>query len=42
MRIPESLVRNGLKLTAYLLGRRAHRLPRRLARSLSLHLLWWD
>ena len=42
MRIPESLVRNGLKLTAYLLGRRAHRLPRRLARSLSLHPLWWD
>lgn len=42
MRIPESLVRNGLKLTTYLLGRRAHRLPRRLARSLSLHPLWWD
>lgn len=42
MRIPESLVRNGLKLSAYILGRRAHRLPRRLARSLSLHPLWWD
>ena len=40
--IMQSLVRNGLKMAAYALGRRYTLLPRRLARSLSMHPLWWN
>lgn len=42
MLIPQSLVRNGLKLAAYALGRRHGRLPRSLARALSMHPHWWQ
>lgn len=40
--ILQSVVRNGLKMAAYSLGRRYTLLPRRLARSLSMHPLWWN
>ena len=40
--ILQSVVRNGLKMAAYALGRRYTLLPRRLARSLSMHPLWWN
>ena len=42
MLILQSLVRNGLKLAAYALGRRHGRLPRSLARALSMHPCWWQ
>ena len=42
MLVPLSLVRNTLKLVAYNLGKQHARLPRGLARSLSMHPLWWD
>lgn len=42
MLVPLSLVRNILKLAAYNLGKQHARLPRGLARSLSMHPLWWD
>lgn len=40
--ILQSVVRNGLKMAAYTLGRRYTLLPRRLAKSLSMHPLWWN
>ena len=40
--IPQSVLRSGLKLAAYGVGRRYMRLPRRLARSISMHPNWWD
>lgn len=40
--VVQSVVRNGLKMVAYALGRRHTLLPRRLARSLSMHPRWWN
>ena len=42
MLIPQSLIRNGLKWVAYILGRRQSRLPRSLARAFSMHSRWWQ
>lgn len=41
-RLPESLLRNGLKLAAYHLGQRSRILPRDLARWCSLNRAWWS
>ena len=40
--IPQSLLRNGLKLIAYTVGKRYTVLPRGLAKFLSMQPQWWD
>jgi rhamnosyltransferase len=42
LRLPESLVRSGVKLAAYHLGKRYTLLPRGLARRCSLNRAWWS
>lgn len=42
LRIPEAILRNGLKYTGYLLGRNHGKLPESVARRLSMNSGWWD
>lgn len=41
LRLPESLLRNGLKLLAYTLGKRYKHLPRPVAANCSMNRKWW-
>jgi len=40
-RLPESILRSGMKFVAYKLGKRYKRLPNRIPPMLSLHRQWW-
>jgi len=42
LRIPEALLRNGMKYFGYLLGRNHRKLPPAVARRLSMNSGWWD
>lgn len=42
MKIPEFLLRNGLKYLGYKLGRHFHKIPPRYRTKLSMHKDWWE
>jgi rhamnosyltransferase len=41
-KLPEFVIRNGMKLIGYKLGKNYKKLPKSLAKSLSMHKSWWD
>ncbi|MCL7488552.1 MAG: glycosyltransferase family 2 protein [Desulfobulbaceae bacterium] len=41
LRLPESIMRNGMKFLAYILGKRSDLLPRFLAAACSMNRTWW-
>ncbi len=41
LRVPEFLLRNGMKLLGYKLGKNYKKLPRSLVEALSMHKSWW-